>query len=70
MAASSQRIVKCPTCGGPSIYAPENAFRPFCSERCKNMDLGAWASEDFRVQAQPEPDEDDLGLPPTQLPPH
>ena len=26
-----------------------NPFRPFCSERCKNLDLGAWASESFRV---------------------
>jgi endogenous inhibitor of DNA gyrase (YacG/DUF329 family) len=43
------RIVRCPACRGDSIYAPSNPFRPFCSERCKNMDLGAWASESFRV---------------------
>jgi endogenous inhibitor of DNA gyrase (YacG/DUF329 family) len=41
--------VACPTCGGDSIYASSNPFRPFCSERCKNVDLGAWASESFRV---------------------
>ena len=41
--------VTCPTCGGGSVYAPSNPFRPFCSERCKNIDLGAWASEDFRM---------------------
>lgn len=51
------RIVPCPTCGGDSVYAPENPFRPFCSERCKNIDLGAWASESYRVEAKPEPDE-------------
>jgi hypothetical protein len=46
------RIVRCPNCGGESIYAPSNSARPFCSARCKNMDFGAWASESFRV---PEP---------------
>jgi endogenous inhibitor of DNA gyrase (YacG/DUF329 family) len=34
------------------VYAPSNAFRPFCSERCKNMDFGAWASEGFKLPAQ------------------
>lgn len=43
------RIVRCPGCGGPSKYDPGNAFRPFCSERCKNHDFGAWASESYRV---------------------
>lgn len=46
------KTVRCPCCGGPSVYAPSNAFRPFCSERCKNMDFGAWASEDFKLPAQ------------------
>jgi endogenous inhibitor of DNA gyrase (YacG/DUF329 family) len=46
------KLVVCPTCGGDSVYAPSNAFRPFCSERCKNIDLGAWASEDFRMPAR------------------
>lgn len=45
------RTVRCPTCGGPSLYAPENRYRPFCSERCKLQDLGAWASESFRLDA-------------------
>lgn len=52
-ATPKKRIVRCPTCGGDSIYAPENAFRPFCSERCRNVDLGAWASESYRVPAPP-----------------
>ena len=46
------RTVRCPACGGPSLFAPENRFRPFCSERCKLHDLGAWACESFRVEAQ------------------
>ena len=48
-----KRIVTCPTCGGESVYSPENPFRPFCSERCKNMDFGAWASESYRVESKP-----------------
>jgi len=46
------KLVVCPTCGGDSVYAASNPFRPFCSERCKNIDLGAWASENFRMSAQ------------------
>jgi len=48
-AASGRRIVRCPGCGGDSVYAPSNPHRPFCSARCKNNDFGAWASEAYRV---------------------
>jgi len=57
------RLVTCPTCGGKSVYAPGNPFRPFCSERCKNIDIGAWASENFRMPAEAPPDDQDLGDP-------
>lgn len=43
------KSVKCPTCGQPAVYNIENRFRPFCSERCQTLDLGAWADERFRV---------------------
>ncbi len=43
------RIVPCPACGGRSEYSSANPWRPFCSERCKNHDFGAWASERYRV---------------------
>jgi endogenous inhibitor of DNA gyrase (YacG/DUF329 family) len=46
------RTVRCPACGGPSVYGPTNRWRPFCSERCKLQDLGAWASEQFRVEVR------------------
>jgi endogenous inhibitor of DNA gyrase (YacG/DUF329 family) len=49
------RLVRCPTCGGDSVYSSDNPFRPFCSERCKNVDFGAWASESYRVAAPPPP---------------
>jgi endogenous inhibitor of DNA gyrase (YacG/DUF329 family) len=51
------RIVRCPTCGGDSIYGPSNKARPFCSERCQNMDFGAWAGENFRIPAPATPDD-------------
>ena len=60
------RLVRCPACGGDSIYAPGNPFRPFCSERCKNMDLGAWASESFRVPDETPPDDLPFGDPKEQ----
>jgi endogenous inhibitor of DNA gyrase (YacG/DUF329 family) len=56
-AAAKPRLVRCPACGGDSVYAPSNPFRPFCSERCKNLDLGAWASESFRVASETPPDD-------------
>jgi endogenous inhibitor of DNA gyrase (YacG/DUF329 family) len=57
-AHAKPRLVRCPACGGESVYAPTNPFRPFCSQRCKNMDLGAWASESFRVPDKGPPKED------------
>ena len=44
--------VACPTCGQPSEYAPSNRWRPFCSERCRRIDLGAWASEAYAIPAK------------------
>jgi uncharacterized protein len=60
MTEQAPRIVKCPTCGKPVEWLPENRFRPFCSERCKKIDLGAWASEDYRVPTAP-PDANESG---------
>ena len=44
-----EKWVPCPQCGNASLYSIQNAFRPFCSARCKGMDLGAWASEQFAL---------------------
>ena len=52
----SGRQVPCPGCRGPALFSPENRWRPFCSQRCREMDLGAWASEQFRVPAAPPQD--------------
>jgi endogenous inhibitor of DNA gyrase (YacG/DUF329 family) len=56
------RKVPCPTCGQPAVYAPFNPFRPFCSERCRLMDLGAWATEAYRIPAKPAEDEGDADV--------
>lgn len=41
--------VACPTCKRVSDYSPANRWRPFCSERCKLIDLGDWASEKHTI---------------------
>lgn len=46
------RIVNCPACGKPVAWVAENRFRPFCSERCKSIDFGAWAADEYRVAEQ------------------
>ena len=55
------KIITCPQCGGESIFAVSNMYRPFCSERCKNLDFGAWASESFRMPADAPPDDQSFG---------
>ena len=49
MTNKKQRMVACPNCGNYSEFTPANAFRPFCSERCKLVDLGLWASEQYTI---------------------
>jgi uncharacterized protein len=44
--------VACPCCGVKAAWNPQNKFRPFCSERCKLIDLGQWANERFRVAGE------------------
>ncbi|WP_119354772.1 DNA gyrase inhibitor YacG [Azohydromonas sediminis] len=62
-----RRRVRCPACGGPAWYDADNPWRPFCSERCRTHDLGAWASESYRVDAAP--DDAEAGLDDTTDPP-
>ncbi|HPH13349.1 MAG TPA: DNA gyrase inhibitor YacG [Burkholderiaceae bacterium] len=59
--SAKTRMVICPTCAGDSVYNSSNPFRPFCSERCKNLDLGAWASESFRVPTEAPPEDSVYG---------
>jgi endogenous inhibitor of DNA gyrase (YacG/DUF329 family) len=48
-------VVACPQCGQEVAWSAESPFRPFCSERCKMIDLGQWASENYRVPADEPP---------------
>jgi endogenous inhibitor of DNA gyrase (YacG/DUF329 family) len=52
---AAAKSVACPGCGTPTLFAPSNPFRPFCSERCRLIDLGEWAAESYRVPVRPEP---------------
>lgn len=51
--------VQCPHCGKPVPWSPASTYRPFCSERCKLIDLGAWASESHRIPGEALPPRDD-----------
>ena len=62
--AAKPRLVPCPTCKAPAPFSPANPWRPFCSERCRSVDLGAWASERYRVAAETPPDADAAAPPP------
>jgi uncharacterized protein len=54
-----QPIVNCPNCGKIIVWDTSNRYRPFCSERCKMIDLGQWASESYRIpDAEPDADID------------
>jgi endogenous inhibitor of DNA gyrase (YacG/DUF329 family) len=55
------RTVPCPTCGEECAFEPWNPWRPFCSERCRMVDLGGWASESYRIPAKPEDDAPESG---------
>ena len=57
-----RRAARCPQCGKTADLSPDNRFRPFCSERCKLIDLGAWESVSSRVpvaEVPADPDADE-----------
>jgi uncharacterized protein len=61
MSAVKPRLVTCPNCKKQSEYNSSNPFRPFCSERCKMIDLGDWANENYRIpDNKPIDDLDDI----------
>jgi endogenous inhibitor of DNA gyrase (YacG/DUF329 family) len=48
------RLVNCPVCGKPAPFDASNPYRPFCTKRCKLIDLGQWANESYRVPVNTE----------------
>lgn len=49
--------IKCPLCKRITTWE-ENPWRPFCSERCKLIDLGKWASEEYKIPGEKKDEED------------
>ena len=43
----------CPTCHKQDTWSKENKFKPFCSDRCKLIDLGEWPNESRKIASQP-----------------
>ena len=61
--------VKCPHCGQELEWNPANPWRPFCSERCRLIDLGAWLEEKHAIPGEPALDPDlTPDFPPDQRP--
>lgn len=54
---STRLRVNCPHCSKPVLWDDKHTFKPFCSERCKLIDLGAWADEQYAIPAQTPPDD-------------
>jgi hypothetical protein len=57
------RVVSCPRCGKSVEWTPENRYRPFCSERCRLIDFGAWATEKYRVPVTEDKDDPESSPP-------
>ena len=50
------KLVKCPTCATEVEWSDKNPWRPFCRERCRLIDLGAWADESHSIASDTPPD--------------
>jgi endogenous inhibitor of DNA gyrase (YacG/DUF329 family) len=50
-------MATCPICGKPAAARAENPSSPFCSARCKQVDLGQWLNEDYRIAGPPVTDD-------------
>ncbi|HCT99909.1 MAG TPA: DNA gyrase inhibitor YacG [Methylococcaceae bacterium] len=56
-------VVKCPLCRAPVTWTAQERFKPFCSERCKLIDLGEWAMEEKRIPGESVDSDNDF-IPP------
>ena len=50
----------CPNCKKNSDLSIDNKFRPFCSEKCKLIDFGAWATEKFQIPGDKSENDENL----------
>ncbi|HEX9140420.1 MAG TPA: DNA gyrase inhibitor YacG [Steroidobacteraceae bacterium] len=53
--------MRCPTCQRPIEWTDAFPFRPFCSERCRLIDLGAWLTERHAIPGEPAQPEEEAG---------
>ena len=58
--ADTARIYRCPQCRKPVQWRPDNPWRPFCSERCKLIDLGDWAAERHAIPGDTDAPDDEF----------
>ncbi|MCF6180095.1 MAG: DNA gyrase inhibitor YacG [Geopsychrobacter sp.] len=58
MMDSIKKNIRCPQCRTLTEWQ-ENPFRPFCSERCRLIDLGSWASGDYAIVGASVPQDDE-----------
>lgn len=57
--------VSCPTCGRPVPWIEASRWRPFCSKRCRLIDLGEWLNEERRIPVPGSDDESTTSWPET-----
>ena len=55
--------VECPTCGRPIEWSDAFPYRPFCSKRCRLIDLGEWLSEERGIPGEPAQESEDRAAP-------
>jgi endogenous inhibitor of DNA gyrase (YacG/DUF329 family) len=59
MAETRPLTVKCPRCSKLVYWTDKFPYKPFCCERCKLIDLGAWAAEEHAIAGETVADEID-----------
>ena len=57
--ANKPVVVSCPQCGKEVVWNSDSRYRPFCSERCKLIDLGRWSAENYRIPQEEGSTEED-----------
>ncbi len=55
-------IIKCPVCKKRIVYSKNNPFRPFCSDKCRLVDLSQWFEEDYRIESDEKAEEENNRL--------
>lgn len=55
---TTKRTVPCPVCNKTVVWEAANKWRPFCSERCRLIDLGEWLAEEKRIHGDPDEPQD------------